>query len=110
MVKDDSFGHALLAAVQAKKRDGIQRVLMGELESVINAALGIPEEPTQPPPQIYQRPVKGEFPHWRCKVVGGKEVDRRPVYSFSEMEALIHSDPLFSSVDSYTPVPERDNS
>jgi len=108
MVKGDSFGRALLAAVQAKKRDGVQRVLMGELESVIQAALGIPEEPKQPPPAIYQRPVKGEYPHWRVRIEGGKEVDRRPVYDARELEALIHSDPMFMSVDSYTPVPPRE--
>jgi hypothetical protein len=104
----DEALQALLAAIQAKanENDKIDTVLMSQLESVVKRALGIPEEKVVVP-EIHQAPVKGEFPQWRVRYEGGKEIARRPIYSFQELAALMREDPMFSSVDPYTPVPEK---
>jgi hypothetical protein len=107
MVGREDFGHKLLENIRAVKAEGTDTVLMGRLETLLCRTLGIAEEVATPVPHFLQ-PVRGAYPHWRIKVEGGKEVDRRPVYDASEFEALIRSDPLFLSVDSYTPVPPRE--
>jgi hypothetical protein len=101
--------HALLTAIQAKANENEKRdsVLMSQLESVVKRALGIPEE-KMIVPEVHQAPAKGEFPQWRVKYEGGKEIARRPIYSYSELAALFREDPMFSSADQYTPVPPRE--
>jgi hypothetical protein len=103
--------HTLLAAIQAKANENDKRdlVLMGQLESLVKRALGIPEE-QMVVPEIHQQPVKGEFLQWRVKYEGGKEIARRPIYSYTELAALFREDPMFISVDQYTPVPAKEGS
>jgi hypothetical protein len=103
--------HTLLAAIQDKANENDKRdtVLMSQLESVVKRALGIPEEQIVVP-EFNQAPVKGEFPQWRVKYEGGKEVARRAIYSRYELEALFREDRMFSSVDFCTPVPAKEGS
>jgi hypothetical protein len=108
-MKGEEALQALLAAIQAKANENDKRdsVLMSQLESVVKRALGIPEE-KMVVPEFIQVPVKGEFPQWRVKYEGGKEVARRAIYSFAELAALFREDPMFTWADQYTPVPPRE--
>jgi hypothetical protein len=108
-MKREEALHNLLAAIQAKANENEKRdtVLMSQLESVVKRSLGIPEEKVVVP-EFHQAPVKGEFPQWRLKIEGGKEIARRPIYSFAELAALLREDPGFCSADQYSPVPARE--
>ncbi len=109
MVAREDFGHRLLATIRAMKPENSfqQKIFMDQLEKVVMRTLGVAEEPVAPPPHFLP-PTKSEFPSWRVKYEGGKEIARRAIYSFGELEQLIHEDPMFCSADFDTPVPPRE--
>jgi hypothetical protein len=109
MTTIEEFGMKILGTIERRSNaSSANRVVLAEVASIFREALEIPEPANDPVPVFFQPQPKGEFPKWRVKIDGGKEIERRAVYSLYEEQALMVEDPLFSSVDAYSYVPPKE--